>query len=103
MGEIVAAVDVPVTADLEAGYGDTPDDVGRTVSRAVELGVMGANLEDAMSGALFTIDHAVARLAAARAAAPVGTYVLNARTDAYFTGTTGDAFACGRRHRHHAT
>ena len=47
VGRIVAAVSVPVTADLEAGYGDTADDVGRTVARAVELGAVGANLEDA--------------------------------------------------------
>ena len=50
VGRIVAAVDVPVTADLEAGYGDTADDVGRTVARAVELGAVGANLEDAEDG-----------------------------------------------------
>src|SRR6476661_4260142 len=37
VARIVAAVDVPVTADLESGYGDAPDDVGRTVSRAVDL------------------------------------------------------------------
>ena len=50
VGRIVAAVSVPVTADLEAGYGDTADDVGRTVARAVELGAVGANLEDAGTG-----------------------------------------------------
>ncbi|MGV8976717.1 MAG: isocitrate lyase/PEP mutase family protein [Cellulomonas sp.] len=93
VARIVAAVGVPVTADLEAGYGDTPDDVGRTVSRAVELGAVGCNLEDAVKGGLFGIDEAVDRLGAARAAAPRGTFVLNARTDAYFAGTTGDAFA----------
>jgi 2-methylisocitrate lyase-like PEP mutase family enzyme len=93
VGRIVAAVSVPVTADLEAGYGDTPDDVGRTVARAVELGAVGANLEDAGPGGLFGIDQAVDRLAAARAAAPSGTFVLNARTDTYFAGGTGDAFA----------
>jgi 2-methylisocitrate lyase-like PEP mutase family enzyme len=86
VGRIVAAVGVPVTADLEAGYGDTADDVGRTVARAVELGAVGGNLEDAGKGGLFSIDEAVDRLAAARAAAPRGTFVLNART-------TGDAFA----------
>ena len=59
VGRIVAAVSVPVTADLEAGYGDTADDVGATV---------------------------------ARSAAPKGTFVLNARTDTYFAGTTGDVF-----------
>ena len=87
VGRIVAAVSVPVTADLEAGYGDTADDVGRTVARAVELGVVGANIEDAGTGGLFGIDEAVDRIAAARAAAPRGTFVLNARTDTYFAGT----------------
>ncbi len=93
VGRIVDAVDVPVTADLEAGYGDTAEDVGRTVARAVELGAVGANLEDAEDGKLFGIDEAVDRLAAARTAAPRGTLVLNARTDTYFVGAQGDAFA----------
>ena len=93
VGLIARAVRVPVTADLEAGYGDAADDVGRTVSRAVELGVVGCNLEDAGRGGLFGIEEAVGRLAAARAAAPRGTFVLNARTDTYFVGTSGDAFA----------
>lgn len=93
VGRIVAAVDVPVTADLEAGYGDTADDVARTVTAAVELGAVGGNLEDAHAGELFGIDEATDRIAAARAAAPRGTFVLNARTDTYFVGTTGDAFA----------
>jgi 2-methylisocitrate lyase-like PEP mutase family enzyme len=93
VGRIVAAVGVPVTADLEAGYGDTPDEVSRTVARAVELGVVGANLEDAGRDGLFGIDEAVDRLAAARAAAPSGTFVLNARTDTYFAGPSGDPFA----------
>jgi 2-methylisocitrate lyase-like PEP mutase family enzyme len=89
---VVAAVDLPVTADLESGYGDTPEDVWRTVTRAVEVGAVGGNIEDAKAGELLDIDQAVERLAAARAAAPSGTFVLNARTDAYFIGTTGDAF-----------
>jgi 2-methylisocitrate lyase-like PEP mutase family enzyme len=92
VGRIVAAVGVPVTADLEAGYGGTAEDVGRTVARAFELGAVGCNLEDAAPGGLFGIDEAVDRLAAARAAAPRGTFVLNARTDTYFAGTAGDAF-----------
>ena len=50
VGRIVDAVSVPVTADLEAGYGDTADDVGRTVARALELGVVGGNIEDAAQG-----------------------------------------------------
>lgn len=93
VGRIVAAVDVAVSADLEAGYGDTADDVGRTVARAAELGVVGANLEDAGPDGLFGLDEAADRIAAARAAAPSGTFVLNARTDTYFAGTTEDVFA----------
>jgi 2-methylisocitrate lyase-like PEP mutase family enzyme len=93
VGRIVAAVNVPVTADLEAGYGDTADDVGNTVALAVALGAVGANLEDAGRDGLFGIDQAVDRIAAARAAAPHGTFVLNARTDTYFAGNGGDAFA----------
>src|SRR4051812_49616588 len=38
VGRIVAAVNVPVSADLEDGYGDTPDDVARTVAGAARLG-----------------------------------------------------------------
>lgn len=93
VARIVAAVGVPVTADLEAGYGDTSDDVGRTVALAVEIGAVGANLEDAGTSGLFDINEAVDRLAAARATAPSGTFVLNARTDTYFVGTSGDVFA----------
>ncbi len=94
VARIVAAVEVPVTADLEAGYGQTPDEVGRTVARAAELGAVGGNLEDARpgGGGLYPLDEAVERLAAARAAAPAGTFVLNARTDTYFGGTRGDPF-----------
>lgn len=93
IGRIAAVVSIPVTADLENGYGDTADEVGSTVSRAVELGVVGANLEDVRQGDLFSIDEATDRVAAARAAAPGGTFVLNARTDTYLAGTTGDVFA----------
>jgi 2-methylisocitrate lyase-like PEP mutase family enzyme len=92
VGRIVAAVNVPVTADLEAGYGDSPAEVGQTVARALELGAVGANLEDAGASGLFGIDEAAERIAAARAAAPRGTFVLNARTDTYFKGSTGEVF-----------
>ncbi len=89
VGRIVAAVGVPVTADLEAGY----DDVATTVRRAVEAGAVGGNLEDQVGGVLFGVDEAADRIAAARATAPAGTFVLNARTDTFFGGATGDVFA----------
>jgi 2-methylisocitrate lyase-like PEP mutase family enzyme len=93
VARIVASVAVPVSADLEAGYGASPEDVARTVVRVAELGVVGANLEDQLGGELFEIDEAAARIFAARAAAPAGTFVINARTDTYFHSGVGDAFA----------
>lgn len=93
VARIVAAVDVPVSVDLEAGYGVTAADVGRTVAAALSVGAAGANIEDVGPDGLFRIEEAVERLSAARAAAPRGTFVLNARTDTYFAGTSGDPFA----------
>src|SRR5262249_50116562 len=43
---IVRAVRVPVTADIEAGYGDTPDRVGTRVAEILQAGVVGFNIED---------------------------------------------------------
>lgn len=96
VGRIVDAVEVPVNADLEAGYGPTADDVAGSVRRAVDLGVAGVNLEDAVAGRLFALDQAAARIAAARAAAPAGSLVINARVDSFLVAgvsdaTTGDA------------
>ena len=78
VGRIAAGVDLPVTADLEAGYGDPAE----TIRRAVGLGVVGANLEDQMK----PVDQAAAAVAAAVGAAQaegVPDFVLNARTDAF--------------------
>ncbi|REJ07806.1 isocitrate lyase/phosphoenolpyruvate mutase family protein [Microbacterium bovistercoris] len=93
LASIVGAVAVPVSADLEAGYGETPEDVGFTVARAAEMGLAGGNLEDAVGGNLLEAGVAAERIAAARAAAPEGTFVLNARTDTYFSSFDGDCFA----------
>jgi 2-methylisocitrate lyase-like PEP mutase family enzyme len=77
VGLIVAAVDLPVTMDLEAGYGDA----GETVRRAIDIGVVGGNLEDRME----PLDDAVAAVEAAlRAGRDAGIdFVLNARTDVF--------------------
>ena len=76
VGRIVAAVDLPVSMDLEAGYGDA----GATARRAIELGVVGGNLEDQMK----PLDEAVAAVEAVLAAGRDAgiDFVLNARTDA---------------------
>lgn len=84
IGRIARAVDLPVSADLEAGYGDPGD----TVARAIDLGVVGANLEDRMAPvteAARAVEAAVA--AGERAGIP---FVLNARTDAYLRGRDRD-------------
>jgi 2-methylisocitrate lyase-like PEP mutase family enzyme len=84
---MAAAVDVPVTADLEAGYGPTPEDVAQTIVGALAAGAVGMNLEDsAAPGELFARAAQAERIAAARAAAAeagVPDFVLNARTDVY--------------------
>ncbi|REE94756.1 isocitrate lyase/PEP mutase family protein [Thermomonospora umbrina] len=94
IAQIVAATDVPVTADLESGYGPDPDDVAESVAEAVAIGVVGVNLEDILPGAPTLLDAARAaeRIGVARRIAPKGTFVLNARTDTYLAGTP-DPFA----------
>ncbi|MCW2623237.1 MAG: putative carboxyvinyl-carboxyphosphonate phosphorylmutase [Frankiales bacterium] len=74
---IAAAVPLPVTMDLEAGYGDP----GETVRRAIAAGVVGGNLEDRMR----PLDEAVAAVEAVLAAGRAAgiEFVLNARTDAF--------------------
>src|ERR1700740_241778 len=66
---IVRAARVPVTADIEAGYGETPAEVGAHVAEIIETGVVGINLEDGLHGPIRSTEDAVARLCAARAAA----------------------------------
>src|SRR5258708_29531373 len=58
---IVGATDLPVTVDLESGYGDAPEGVGETIAQAIDAGAVGCNLEDSFpaSGKLReTVDHA---------------------------------------------
>jgi 2-methylisocitrate lyase-like PEP mutase family enzyme len=77
---IVRATDLPVSADLEAGYGD----VGETIRRAIGVGVVGANIEDQLK----PLDEAVRGVEAALAAGEAEgiRFVLNARTDAFVRG-----------------
>ena len=74
---IVEAVDLPVSMDLEAGYGDA----GESARRAIAAGVVGANLEDQMA----PLEQAVAAVEAVMAAGRDAgiDFVLNARTDAF--------------------
>ncbi len=83
VGRIVRAVDLPVTMDLEAGYGDP----GATAGHAIELGVVGGNLEDQMK----PLDQAVAAVQAVLAAGRAAgiDFVLNARTDVFVRAEPG--------------
>lgn len=84
---IVRHVTVPVTADMEAGYGSRPEDAAATARAVVTAGAVGMNLEDAAAGATELLDQAlqVERIqAAVEAATAAGvTIVLNARTDVF--------------------
>lgn len=82
---IVRAAGVPVTADIEAGYGQTPEAVGSHVAEIIRAGVVGVNLEDSHEGSIRDVEDATARLQAAREAArkegvPI---VINARCDIF--------------------
>lgn len=94
IAEITEAVDVPVNADLEAGYGDTPEAVAATVSEAIASGVAGANIEDRnpVTGRLYDAGLARERISAAvEAVGAAGRpFVLTARCDAGLVGESLD-------------
>ncbi|MFC6017079.1 isocitrate lyase/phosphoenolpyruvate mutase family protein [Plantactinospora solaniradicis] len=96
VGRIVGTVSVPVSADIEAGYGATPEQVAETVRAVLAVGAVGVNIEDAVAGdvpALRDVAEQSARLAAARSAADragVPLYV-NARIDTFLRGLGGVA------------
>lgn len=85
---IASVVDLPVSADIEGGYGPDPADVATTVRAALDAGAVGVNLEDSRpaDGSLFPAAQQGARLRAAREAAAglgVADFVINARTDVF--------------------
>ena len=91
ISRIVAAVDLPVTADVEGGYGPDPDAVAETVRAVIATGAVGINLEDSQptGGQLFTPEAQAERVAAARAAAAkagLPQFFVNVRTDVYLFG-----------------
>jgi 2-methylisocitrate lyase-like PEP mutase family enzyme len=86
IARIAAAVSVPVSADIEAGYGDSPDAVATTVAAVVRAGAVGVNLEDRRDGAsLYPAAQQAERLAAARTAAGNVPVWINARTDIFLS------------------
>ncbi|MCB9947077.1 MAG: isocitrate lyase/phosphoenolpyruvate mutase family protein [Rhodospirillaceae bacterium] len=88
---IAGATRLPVTADLEAGYGASPAEVAETIREAIALGLAGASIEDATydpAQPLHDIADGVERIQAARAAidASGSPFVLTARSECYLTG-----------------
>lgn len=99
-GQIADAVQVPVSADLEAGYGPLPEDVAETVRGAIAAGLVGCNVEDGTGDRyrpLVELELAVERIrAGAEAARTAGVpFVLNARTDPFLArmGTSDENLA----------
>lgn len=85
----ITAAGIAVTVDIEAGFSDDADEVGRFAEHLARLGVVGVNVEDSdASGLLVDAATAARRVAAIAAAAP--RLYLNARTDAFWIGGAAD-------------
>ncbi|RRN63160.1 isocitrate lyase/phosphoenolpyruvate mutase family protein [Caulobacter sp. 602-1] len=85
---LCAATDLPVNADFENGFADTPEGVGESVTLAIEAGVAGLSIEDWSGSALYDLPVAVERLKAARAAIDASgqDVILVGRTEGYLRG-----------------
>lgn len=87
--EIVEATDLPVSADLEDGFGRSPEDCATTIRLASEIGLAGGSIEDASgdpNDPIFEIHLAVERVAAAAKAAHDCQFVLTARAENFLHG-----------------
>src|SRR5216683_5980414 len=88
---IVMATDLPVSADLEKGFGDAPATAAETIRLAAGVGVVGGSIEDATGDKdrpLYDLEHASARVAAAARAARAlpFAFTLTARTENFLRG-----------------
>lgn len=92
---ILETGDLPVSMDLEGGYGASPDQVAATAKQAAEIGIVGFNLEDQIIGGegLYSIPDQVARIEAARRAVDTvcPDIFINARTDIFLKTKDHDA------------
>jgi len=89
--QIVDATDLPVSADLENGYGDAPETAAETILLAAEAGVVGGSIEDSTGDPekpIYELEHAVERVAAAVEAARSlrFQFVLTARAENFLHG-----------------
>jgi len=85
---IIGATDLPVTIDLESGYGDGPEAVGETIALAIDAGAIGCNLEDSFpaNGRLREAVDQADRIRHARQSSNAADilFFINARTDVFF-------------------
>lgn len=95
---LCAATDLPVNADFESGFADTPEGVAANVTRAIGTGISGLSIEDQWNDGLYPLDAALERLAAARAAIDASgeDVILVARTEAYLNGINNVDFVIER-------
>lgn len=87
--ELSNATDLPVNADFQSGYADTPEDVAESVRRCAETGVAGISIEDASrnpSAPLYELPEVVERLTAAREALKGSGVLLVGRAECFLTG-----------------
>lgn len=87
--QIVEATSLPVSADLENGFGDTPKDCAETVALACSIGLVGGSIEDATMNAaqpIYPLDLATERIRAAAEAVKDKPFVLTARAENYLWG-----------------
>jgi 2-methylisocitrate lyase-like PEP mutase family enzyme len=88
---IARSAEVPVTADIEAGYGETMPELEVTAQQIIEAGVAGVNIEDSLEGggALRTIENQCQRISLLRQVADRHDLhlVINARIDSYFSSS----------------
>ena len=93
-GRIARSVDVPVTADIEAGYGGTIADLAETINEVIDSGVVGVNIEDSfeVEGVLRPVEEQCERISVVRQVAdrrgiPL---VINARVDSFLSSSFVD-------------
>ena len=89
VASLVDATDLPVSVDLENGYGPDPDDAAVAVARAAEGGAVGGSIEDFdPGGAIYELGHAAERVAAAaeRAHGLGFPFMLTARAENHIRG-----------------
>jgi len=98
-GEIAHATSLPVSGDLENGYGMDPEEVADTIRKSISAGLVGGSIEDQQmvptnddfsNGSLYDLETSVARIAAARSAADKTgiEFTLTARCEVYYTEST---------------